>query len=139
MRAHFATYWRGIRGELAVYWIAELVHQSVTHGFDTISLFGEVSPFHAGAELNYHALENFGSAANPKADLDAFLRDVAGPLLGGEERARDYLRFARLVSDRERIAEALEKIYSRLSALPRAAARRWAWLANHLASFAYPE
>ncbi|UCD29189.1 MAG: hypothetical protein JSV03_01515, partial [Planctomycetota bacterium] len=81
MRAHFSTYWSGIRGELAIEAIAEMVQESMDHGSDVISLFGEVSPFHTGAELNYLALENFGSSANPKADVNIFLRDVAAPLL----------------------------------------------------------
>jgi hypothetical protein len=135
MRAHFSTYWMGVRGELAIDWIAELVQRSIAHGFDAISLFGEVSPFHTSAELNYLALAHYGSRANPKADLDVFLRDVAAPLLGGGELARDYLRLARLRDDPARIPAALETIYRRIATLPAAAARRWAWLANHLASF----
>ena len=34
-----------------------------------------------------------------KADLDAFLRDVAGPLLGGADAAREFLRLARSIED----------------------------------------
>jgi hypothetical protein len=136
MRSHHAVYWRGLRGEPAVDWIADMVQQSMAHGFEGISLFGEVSPFHAGAELNYLALENYGSAANPKADLDVFLRDVAAPLLGGEREARDFLRCARLIKeDRARIPEALTDIYARCGRLSPDAARRWVWLANFLAAF----
>ena len=112
-----------------------MVQQSSSHGFDAISLFGEVSPFHAGSELNYLALANFGSARNPQANLDIFLREVAAPLLGNEKQARDYLRYARLVNDRARIADALKEIYALCATLPPRAAQRWVWLANYLASF----
>jgi hypothetical protein len=139
LRAHFSTYWGRFRGELAIDWIADMVQRSIAHGFDAISLFGEVSPFHAGAELNYLALGHCGSAANPTADLDLFLREVAGPLLGGADQARDYLRFARLLDDRARIPDALKSISARCATLPPDAARRWIWLANYLASFIYPE
>jgi hypothetical protein len=140
MRSHHAVYWRGLRGELAIDWIADMVQQSMAHGFEGISLFGEVSPFHTGAELNYLALENYGSAANPKADLSVFLRDVAAPVLGGEKEAHDYLRYARLLKkDRDRIASALKDIYVRCGKLPPGAARRWTWLANHLATLIYSE
>ncbi len=135
MRSHLATSWFGNRGELAVDWLANLVQRSIASGFEGISLFGEVSPFHAGAELNYLALADYGGADNPKADLDSFQQRIAAPLLGGVDNARDFLRFARLLSDRSKIPAALTSIYGRLASLPPDAARRWSWLANHLASF----
>ena len=135
MRSHLATSWFGNRGELAIDWIANLVQQSMASGFDGISLFGEVSPFHAGAELNYLALADYGGAGNPTANLDAFQRRVAAPLLGGVDNARDFVRFARLLDDRKQIPAALPSIYGRLASLPPDAARRWCWLANQLASF----
>jgi len=137
MRAHFSTYWGRIRGEPAFDWIADMVQRSIAHGFEGISLFGEVSPFHTGAELNYLALEHYGSAANPKADPDLFVRQIAAPLLGGPENARDYLRYARLVDQRDKIPSALKEIYARCAALPPEPALRWVWLANYLASFSY--
>jgi hypothetical protein len=140
MRAHFGTYWGGLRSELAVEWIAKMVQQSMAAGFDGISLFGEVSPFHTGAELNYLALADFGSKENPTADPDAFQQRIAAPLLGGADNARDFFRFARLLDgrfmdDRKQIPSALTSIYARLGALPPDVARRWCWLANLLASF----
>jgi len=139
MRAHFGTYWGGIRGELAIDWIADMIQKSMSHGFQATALFGTVTPFNAGTELNYLAFENFGSKSNPKASLDVFLRDVAGPLLGGEEAARDFLRFSRLRSEPSKIPAALNKIYKRIGDLESDTGRRWAWLANFLASFIYPE
>ncbi len=137
MRTHHATYWSGIRGAVAFDWLEDMVQQSIAHGMDCTSIFGEVSPFNTGAELNYLALENYGSASNPTADMNIFIRDVAGPLLGGEDAARDYLRYARMWADRERLPDALEQIYSYCGKLPSESARRWAWLANHLASSVY--
>lgn len=139
MRAHFSTYWRGVRGEPAMDWIAGMVQASIAHGFDGTSLFGEVSPFHTGAELNYLALSHCGSAANPEADFDRFMTEVAAPLLGGAESARDYLRFARLIDDLPKVPEALRTIRAKAASLPEEPARRWTWLAGYLASFAYPE
>lgn len=137
MRAHFSTYWSGYRGELAIAKIAKMFQKSMASGFDSISLFGEVSPFQTGAELNYLALADFGSAINPNADLASFEQRVAAPLLGGVDHARDFVRFARLLDDREEIPAALTSIYGRLDSLPPDAARRWCWLANQLASFIY--
>ncbi|MCL5270956.1 MAG: hypothetical protein M1457_10515 [bacterium] len=137
-RSHFGTYWGGTRGEAAIDEIADMVRQSTAHGFEALYLFGEVSPFHTGAELNYLALEHFGSAANPKADPDIFVRDVAGPLLGGEDLARDFLKYGRLKGDPAGIAAALPAVYANCARLPPEPARRWAWLANFLGAFAYP-
>jgi hypothetical protein len=136
MRAHFATYWGRYRGELAVDWISDMFQHSISAGFDAISLFGEVSPLNAGAELNYLALANYGSPANPQADLDLYLRSVAGPLLGGPDLARAYLRYARLVDTPDQLPDALKKIYVLSAKLPPTPARRWVWLANYLATFA---
>lgn len=137
MRAHYGTYWGGIRGEVAVDWIADMVQQSIKHGMTDISIFGEVSPFETGAELNYLALENFGSAANPKAELDVFLKDVVGPLLGGEEAAHDFLKRARMRGDGAAVPKALKDIYKRCAKLSSEPARRWNWLANFLSSSVY--
>ena len=144
MRAHVGTDWGwgGFRGEVALEWIAKMVQQSVASGFDGISLFGEVSPFHTGAELNYLALKDFGSTGNPQADQDAFVERIAAPLLGGMDHSRDFVRFAGLLDARfperrKQIPTALTSIYGRLATLPPDAARRWCWLANQLASFGY--
>lgn len=134
MRSHLATSWFGNRGELAVDWLANLVQRSIAAGCEGMSLFGEVSPFHAGAELNYLALADYGGPQNPEADLDSFQRRIAAPLLGGADQARDFLRYARLSGDRQKIPAALPEIYGRLPSLPPEAARRWCWLANQLAS-----
>lgn len=135
MRSHLSTSWFGNRGELATDWLANLVQRSIASGFEGVSLFGEASPFHSGAELNYLALEDYGGVDNLDADLDSFQQRIAAPLLGGVDNARDFLQFARLLSDRPQIPAALPKIYGRLASLPPDAARRWCWLANHLASF----
>ena len=142
MRAHYGTYWGwgGFRGELSVDGIATMVQQSVAVGFDAISLFGEVSPFHTGAELNYLALSDFGGVSNPASDRGAFEQRIAAPLLGGLDHARDFVRFAGLLDVRNpdglnQIPMALASIYGRLASLSPDAARRWCWLATELASF----
>ena len=142
MRAHFGTdwFWPGFRGEVAVDWVSKLIKESVTAGVQGITLFGEVSPFAAGAELNYLALTDFGSANNPTADRRIFEQGIAGPLLGGVNQVREFAEFAGLL-DRNypdklnQIPAALNNIYSRLASLTPAAARRWCWLANELASY----
>jgi hypothetical protein len=152
MRSHFGTYWAGhLRGELSIDWIADMIKRSSASGFGAISLFGEVSPFDTGAELNYLALENYESAANPNSDLELFLNKVAAPLLGGPKSAHDFLRYARLLDARSNgnagnggarpgtvPAEILREIYARCGSSPADVARRWVWLASYLASADYP-
>ncbi|OGV63998.1 MAG: hypothetical protein A3K19_04325 [Lentisphaerae bacterium RIFOXYB12_FULL_65_16] len=137
MRAHFGTHWMGnIRGELALDWIAAMVQRGIASGCTATSLFGEVSPFNPSAELNYLALANLGSAANPTADINVFRRDVAAPLLGGVEPATAFAEFARRCRQPARIPDALTEIRRRMAGLDAAAARRWTCLAAWLASFA---
>lgn len=138
MRAHLGTYWGRYRGELAIDWFSDMVKRSTAAGFDAMSMFGEVSPFHTGAELNYLALANYGSSGNPEADVAVFLRDVAGPLLGGEAAAHDYLKCTRSVDDPATISDAIRQIIVRLPELPLDAARRWLWLAHFLSAFLAP-
>jgi len=139
MRCHVGTYWGRFRDELAIDWLADMATKSAAHGFDALSVFGESSPFHASSELNYLALADYGSAANPDCDLGLYLDHVAGPLLGGPERARRYLEIARLIDDRPRIAEALVEARRIAAGLDGRPAQRWTWLCNYLASFVYPE
>src|SRR5207253_2648941 len=114
--------------------IAKMVQKSIVANFDAISLFGEVSPVCSGAELNYLALENFGSADNPKADLDVFTEKIAGPLLGGPQQARQYINFARLTQNKAQIPDALKEIYAQCAKYPAPIAHRWAWLGEYLNS-----
>ena len=144
MRAHVGTDWGwgAFRGEVALEWIAQMFQQSVSSGFEGIALFGEVSPFHTGAELNYLALADFGSAGNSTSDQNMFIERIAAPLLGGVSHAHDFVRFAGLMdarfpARRNEIPAAITSIYGRITELPPEAARRWAWLANKLASFVY--
>jgi hypothetical protein len=137
MRAHFGTFWHRFRHEPAVDWIAEMARQSMAHGFEGLSLFGENSPFHTGNELNYLALADFGSAANPEASLDSFLDRVAAPLLGGADLAREYLELARLVERPAEITGRLSRVHAVAGQLGGRPAQRWSWLATYLASHAY--
>ncbi len=142
LRVHFGTNWGwgAFRGEVALDWMAEFARRSGEAGFEAMSLFGEVSPFETGAELNYLALRDFASSWNPASDLASFLERVAAPRLGGLANAQDFLAFAGLLDRRhpERLGEiprALAQIYGRMSSLQPDAARRWCWLANRLASY----
>ena len=144
MRAHVGTDWGwgAFRGEVALEWITKMVRQGVESGFEGMSLFGEVSPFHTGAELNYLALSNFGSAANPGSDENIFLEQIAAPLLGGRANAEEFVRLAGLMDARfpdrrKEIPAAIKSIHGRLAGLSPDAAQRWCWLANKLASFVY--
>lgn len=139
IRAHYATYWGGQRGEIAVDYIADLAQKAVAHGMNGVSIFGEVSPFSAGAEMNYLALESLGSASNSGASLDIFFRDVADHLLGGHKRGEEFLRHSRTFGDSEGVEKSLKEIHALCAKAPADTARRWTWLADLLASSVYTE
>lgn len=137
MRAHYATLWMDKLDNLALDRIAELARQSMAHGFDCLSLFGERSPFNANAELNYLAFVDLGSHNNPQADLDSFLDRIAAPLLGGPEQSRAYLRIARLADNSSGANSGIRQARQHAAALKGDSARRWTWLANYLSSHAW--
>ncbi len=137
MRAHYATWWRGRGDEVAVDWLALMVQLSLASGFDGLSIFGDKSPFRAGCELNYLALADYGSPANPEADLQSFLTRVAGPLLGGAELAAEYLRLARLIAVPEELEGASAQARQYAAQLAGRPADRWTWLAWYLSRWAY--
>ncbi|MBM4027362.1 MAG: hypothetical protein FJ280_18440 [Planctomycetes bacterium] len=137
MRAHLATWWMGRGDEVAVDWLAQLAQQSLAHGFNGLSIFGEKSPFRTGCELNYLALADYGSAANPGADLESFLTRVAAPLLGGPERAAEFLRLARLIGAPEELERAAAQARRHAAQLDGRPAGRWTWLAWYLSRWLY--
>jgi hypothetical protein len=140
MRAHFASLFMEPLDNLAIDRIADLTARSASHGFDAISIFGERSPFNANVELNYLAFADCGSEANPTSDLSSFLDRLAAPLLGGPALAREYVEIARLI-DRPTEAETgvhrARQIAAGTEGTEGTVARRWAWLANYVASHAY--
>lgn len=137
MRTHLATWWRGRGEEVAVDWLAQLAQLSLAHGYDGLSIFGEKSPFRTGSELNYLALADYGSAANPSADLTSFLTRVAGPLLGGAERAQEFLRLARLIDSPAELEGAAAQARRQAAQLDGRPAARWTWLAWYLSRWLY--
>ncbi len=137
MRAHLATWWMGRGDEVAVDWLAEMAQKSLATGFNGLSIFGDKSPFRTGCELNYLALADYGSAANPAADLESFLERVAAPLLGGPKLAAEYLRLARLIAVPDELEPAVVEARRHAAALTGRPAERWAWLAWYLSRWVY--
>jgi hypothetical protein len=137
MRSHHATWWRGRGEEVAVDWLAELARKSLAQGFNGLSIFGEKGASRTGSELNYLALADYGSPGNPEADLDSFLKRVAGPLLGGAERAAEFLRLARLIDTPEELDGAAVAARREAAQLSGRVADRWTWLAWYLSRFVY--
>ncbi len=137
MRSHHATWWRGRGDEVAIHWLAEVARKSIAQGFDGLSIFGDKSPFRTGCELNYLALADYGSQANPEADMDSFLKRVAAPLLGGDELAAEFLRLARLIEAPEELDGAVTAAQRQAAKLEGRPADRWTWLAWYLSRWVY--
>ena len=134
MRSHAATQWWGGRDSFDVDKIRRKCYLSSLSGIDAVSMFGEVSPFHANAEFNYLALQYF--ADTPDASVADFAKDVMAPRLGGADRAADWLAWCRLEHDAAKIPYATEKI-ARIAADANDAEirRRWLQLGSRLESF----
>lgn len=136
MRAHSGTQWRGGRATWAVGLIREQCRLSYASGICGVSLFGEISPYHANAEFNYLALQYF--ADHPENTQAQFVRDVMSPLLGGDELAAKYAAYAPLQYEPKGIPDALKDIARIIGSVgDREALRRWMWLANNLSGYAW--
>lgn len=134
MRSHAATQWWGGRDSFDVDKIRRQCYYSSLSGLDAVSMFGEVSPFHANAEFNYLALQYF--ADTPDASMAAFAKDVMAPRLGGVDRAADWLAWCRLEHDAAKIPYATAKIAKvAADATDAEVRRRWLQLAARLESF----
>jgi len=136
MRCHHGTQWDGGRHTLVIDKIREQCRLSQLSGMDSVSLFGECSPFHANTEFNYLALSYFGDA--PQAPLQSFMEDIMKPRLGGSlQLAADYTAWAGLTADPAKIPAAVDSITALLPKLSRdhEAVRRWIWLASFLNTY----
>ena len=104
-------------------------------GIQSVSMFGECSPFNSTSEFNYLALSYFGD--NPLNSTGDFARDVMAPLLGGSyDNALRFLEFGTLVKEPEKIAGAVQEIAKISAGIKDAEAlRRWIYLANYLNSY----
>ena len=136
MRCHHGTQWDGGRHTLVIDKIREQCRLSQLSGMDSVSLFGECSPFHANTEFNYLALSYFGD--DPQAPLSSFMEDIMKPRLGGSlQLAADYTAWAGLTADPAKIPAAVDSITALLPKLSRdhEAVRRWIWLASFLNAY----
>lgn len=133
-RFHRGTQWDGGRHTLAVTRIQEMCRLSYISGMDSISMFGECSPFHANTEINYLALQYF--ADHPLNSLDQFVDDVMADMLGGNELAHEYLEYADMNKTQEKIPDAEKRIAEIIGKTKDfQALRRWTYLASFLNSF----
>jgi len=100
--------WGEGRDVLAVEAVRAVCRSALTAGADGVSMWGEVSPHRANAEFSYLALSFFGTA--PDRTMDAFVREVMAPRLGGLAMAERYLDLAGLRNCPRKIPAAVREI-----------------------------
>ncbi len=111
----------------------DMIKKAHETGFDGLTVWGEPSPYHTSTELSYNAFARF--SWDPTLSWDDWLRNDAGPLMGGDEAARRYIELASTLDQHaqlersvlDRIAgEALDAVRSSSGDV----SRRWLWLAD---------
>jgi hypothetical protein len=85
----YARHERHTRYSLELAAIKETCLRASKCGFQILSLLGEVSPNYTANELNYLAFSYF--CDYPNASLNDFAKDKCCELLGGEERALEFM------------------------------------------------
>lgn len=136
IRSHTGTQWWGGRNTLGIELIRRQCQLTYDSGLDSVSMFGEISPYHTNAEFNYLALEYF--ADNPHNSVRDFAMDIMAPRLGGFSNAETYGAYASLYRQADKIPSAVADIAKITASLTDYdAIRRWQYLASFLNSYYY--
>lgn len=110
---------------------ADLARLCTQTGIDGMNIFGEVSPFETANEINYLAFAAFST--DIELTWDAFVADVLGPLLGGPDLAREYVRILDDVTKgRDLSAGAGRAMRLADGVAHEGAHRRWVWLMDRV-------
>ena len=93
LRCQFACQWSGDRRTERYSFngrvLAEMAAGAATAGMQGLTMWGEPSPFHVGAELSYLAFARF--SYDPQLTWEMFESQELAPRLGGAEEASRYL------------------------------------------------
>jgi hypothetical protein len=136
IRSHTGTQWWGGRNTLGIELIRRQCQLTYDSGLDSVSMFGEISPYHTNAEFNYLALEYF--ADKPHNSVRDFALDIMAPRLGGFSNAETYGTYASLYRQADKIPAAVADIAKITASLTDYdAIRRWQYLASFLNSYYY--
>ncbi len=136
-RCQFACQWNGDRRTERYFFngrdfhdMAKKAHET---GFEGLTIWGEPSPYNTSTELSYNAFTRF--SWDPTLSWEDWLRNDAGPLLGGEDAARQYIDLATILDQNlEPEAGELDRISAEALDAARSGSgevsRRWLWLAD---------
>jgi hypothetical protein len=130
VRTHMGTQWNHERYELIAQRLARMMQLVHTTGMQGATIFSEVSTFSVANEINYLAFARFGYEA--ELTWDQFVANDLGPLLGGGEAARHYLRLLEISGDASSLARAAGEAREIGSIQTGEIYRRWVWLQNRL-------
>ncbi len=136
-RCQFCCQWNGDRRTERYFFngrdfndMAKKAHET---GFQGLTVWGEPSPYHISTEMSYNAFARF--SWDPTLTWNEWLKDDAGPLLGGEEAACRYIELATTLDRSLSLdAAALSRITAEAIDVASSAGgevtRRWLWLAD---------
>ena len=134
VRAHTGTQWWDGRYTLGIDLIRRQCELTYDSGLDSVSMFGEISPYHTNSEFIYLALEYF--ADNPHSSLHSFVEDIMAPRLGGISEAETYKEYADYYMEIDKIPKAIADIAKiTVAQTDYEVVRRWQYLASFLNSF----
>jgi hypothetical protein len=139
LRCQFACQWNGderterYTDNSRVF--VEMSKAAYDSGMQGLTVWGEPSPFHTGAELSYLAFARFGY--DPGLSWDAFVRRDIAPLLGGQDMSHAYLEIMGEMDKHQALpVDRLDALLSQAREATRQlngdAYRRWQYLANRL-------
>jgi len=127
LRTHMGCQWNAERHAFVARSFAEFAQKAHAVNFDGVTVFGEVSARQTASEINYRALAAW--ADEPGLVWESFVSTHLGPLLGGPDLARQYVR---LLERPQTSEEDLRSACGILRGQAGATHRRWLWLVEQL-------
>jgi hypothetical protein len=143
-RCQFCCQWNGDRRTERYFFNGRDFHDMAKTaqqtGFQGLTVWGEPSPYHAPTELSYNAFARF--TWDPTLSWENWLREDAGPMLGGEDAAKRFVEISRTLDENPTLEAAeLERVRDESLDAARQddseAGRRWFSLAEHASRRAY--
>ncbi|MBW3631924.1 MAG: hypothetical protein KY456_02730 [Chloroflexi bacterium] len=139
-RAQFACQWNGTRATDRYKFngrdFAGLTRKAAECGLQGLTVWGEVSAFHAATELSYLAFARF--TYDPTLTWNRFITEEVAPRLGGERAAARFLEMTALIDGEILLEQSeLRRLHTEAVDASRQtdydAGRRWLSLADRIA------
>jgi len=132
LRTHMGSQWQQERYSLVAKRYAEMMQTAYKTGMQGCTIFAEPGAFNTVNEINYLAFARFGYSSD--LSFDQFVEKDLAPILGGKDKALQYLNFLdpKNLGDVKALQLSIDAAREIAASVSGECYRRWVWLQNHL-------